>query len=386
MKLTLSRVLLHSRKPTSGVRRAHVLRPSVGVIGVLGVLGVLGLLGCSQDETVAPPLSRPAVDFGVQVNRRGTEGADPLFVEAYQDLTVASLDLAQCAIDWGEIQMVAGVEFWEPFDAHVRRAIADEIPLSVQLLVIDNQARGAIPVDVDMFWIDEGFLRERIARFSRDLIVRGRGRVQYVWIGREVDAYLVENRGEIAFHQALLSACRDSIGRVDPAVRVGTTVNWTEAVARGRMDVVEAIAAYSPVLGLSIEPWDVNFAQVYSPTAVISDLRAAVDHFPAHTLAVTEVHYPTLEGDQGPKEQFVRELVAYLADAPASLQAIVWFPLHDFSPSAAAVRALRLYGGEAPREENYRQRLRTVGLKAVNAAPTPAWLTLRDWARGRPEE
>lgn len=339
-------------------------------------------VACSdKDGRDRPDESRAR--FGVEINPRGS-GADPLLVESYQEIAQAGVPLAQVSLAWTEVEPRVGAQFWEVLDRHLRNARERDLDLSVQFLLVDNQAPGSIPADLLGLWLADEMFQRRCAGFVRDLVARGTGHIRYVWIGRESDAYFAQNLGEVAAFEDLMGACIDSLQSLGADVELGTTLAYAEAAEAGRLALAERLGRAGQVVGLSVFGRSSRYEQTLSPGSTLARLNDGVEAFPDRPVVITETGYPGGGSSDPEKESFARLLTEYLDHAPPGLEAAFWSPLHDFSPSQAETRSLELYSGETERQHNYGEQLQVLGLKQVTGAATLAWLHVRDWSRERP--
>ncbi|MFN8548995.1 MAG: hypothetical protein U0527_13775 [Candidatus Eisenbacteria bacterium] len=341
----------------------------------LVLLVLLLAAACGKDST-APRVTPTPAAFGVAVNRRG---AEPLLAEAYAEIKQGGFRLAAAAAAWGDLESRAGQEHWEILDRHFREAREDSVALSITILLIDNQAVGAMPDDRGPVWIEDAFFRQRICRLAQRVATRFPDVVRYLWIGREVDAYFANNVGEIGDFITLVDACQDSVARVAPQVRVGTTVSYVEAEAQGRLAMVDQLAEAGSILGLSVYGRDLSNAQSLDPEGTVARTRAAVARFQTHRVMVTEVGFPYDQSAPAVQQRFVELLTSYLGDPPDNLVGAVWESLHDWSPAEADARALLLFAGEEERRSNYARQLRSAGLRSVDGVLRPAFISAADW-------
>lgn len=341
----------------------------------LVLLGLLLASACGKDST-APRVPPTPAAFGVAVNRRGSE---PLLAEAYAEVNQGGFRLTAASASWGDLESRAGQEHWEILDRHFREAREDSVALSVTILLIDNQAVGALPDDRGPVWIEDALFRQRVCRLAQRAVTRFPGVVHYLWIGREVDAYFANNVGEVADFVSLVDACQDSVARVAPQVRVGTTVSYGEALATGRLALLDQLAEAGTVFGLSVYGRDLANAQALDPEGTVARIREAVDRFPNRRVMVTECGFPYDGAAPAVQQRFVQLLTGYLGDPPANLIGAIWETLHDWSPTEAEERALLLFAGEEERRSNYSHQLRSAGLRSVDGVLRPAFISAADW-------
>ena len=347
--------------------------------GLLPLL--LLLLAACGDDSIKPKVDGRRAFFGVAVNRRGGE---PLLAEAYAELAQGGFQLSSTAASWGEIEQRNGAQDWSVLDRHFFPAYEDSIPLSITILLIDNQAVGSLPDDLGPIWLDDPFFRLRFCRFAQQVVTRRPDLVRYLWIGREVDAYFANNVLEVEPFIELVNACQDSVRRVAPLVEVGTTVSYGEAEEAGRLALCDQLAPAGTVFGLSVYGRDASYEQTMNANATADRLRAALDRYSSRPVIVTEIAYPFDSSNPGEQDRFVGRLVEVLGSPPHNLRGVFWESLHDWDGAVAEERANRLYGGEEIRRVNYVKQLRSQGLRSLDGSLRQAFLTARSWNRDEP--
>lgn len=331
---------------------------------------------CGSDgDTKRDPTPAP---FGIEINAPGGTG-DPLLVQSYSDLVGSGFTWAETGFGWGDIEERPNFFRWDVLDVHLRSARERGVSLSVAVLLLDNQTRGSLPVDLEGLWLDDPFFRSRFARFTQEVVIRGTGRIRYLWIGRESDAYLSHNLGEVASFLELIEECQDSVATIDPEVRLGTIVSYDETLARGSFVLSDRLAAAGGAIGLTVHGRDARNAQTLDPEATVERVSDAIARYAAHEVVVTEVSYPALNAADPEKQRFAEALVRLLDDSPRDLRVLFWAPLYDWNAALAEARSTELFAGEEDRLLNYARALEQSGLKRVNADPTAAWFVLRDW-------
>lgn len=353
---------------------------------LLPVLLLSVVLGCSNSDHGSGPQDGSRAFLGVFANAQGVPGADPLLTKAYADVRQGGFALAQFRLDWGETEARLGVYDWSELDLHELRTRGDQvertIPLSVEILLIDNQIRGSLPDDLRGQWLDGVNFRVRFARFASDVARRARGRLAYLWIGREVDVYLAAHPEEVQPFLALVQTCRDSLRAVDPGLLVGTSFAYAEAREGGWLGVVDPLLPALDRVGLTIFGRNRNYVQTLDPDETLALVREGVEAFADRRVVVLATGYPRGASPTDPQETFARGLTAYLDDPPENLDGVIWDPLYDYAPEVAAQIADRLYGGEPDRSAAYQEQLRSLGIKDVGGNLTGTSIFLWSWLQG----
>jgi hypothetical protein len=345
---------------------------------VCAVLLLLLATGCSDDDGDEPEPRR--VPLGVGVESRGLATTDPLLVGAYTDFAQGEFPIASLQLDWGAIESRFLNYDWTSLDQHVRQAEIYDVELSVAITILENEVRGSLPVDLRGQWIDGVNFRIRFARFATALLDRARGRVRYLWIGREADVYLSTHSEERDDFRILLAACRDSVALADPDCAVGTSFAYSEAREGEWLEELRPIAEAGDVVGLTIYGRDRRFQQVFDEEGTLALAKEAVAEFPGSRVVLTELGFPRAGGDYAQQLEFARRLTAWLDDSPADLELAIWAQLYDAHPAESNERAQRLFPEDPERAQAYRTQIEALGLRGPTGVITPTWLHVAEWS------
>ncbi len=342
---------------------------------ILVLVASLGLWSCGGDSTQPPPPER--LPLGVHVLQRGAPGGDPLFVEAYTDLRRAGFSYGQFEIEWGAVELAIGNYDWKPVDDHVRQSLTWGVSLSVVVTLIDGEHLGRLPDDLRGQALGTANVRVRFARFLRDLRDRGRGTIDHIWVGRNVNE-LLEDDGTLSedFRNAV-AAGQDSLLSTGGGPDVGTIFSAGDEVPT---DLVDYLEPELDRVGWSILGTDDSFEQELSSeelTARIAEVVAASTDLP---VSIVETGFRRDSVNEA--ADFAKRLTEYLEDAPDHLEEVTWFALYDFFQSEAEDRADRIFPDDAKARSDLIDWLRICGLGDVSGAPTEVWTVFADWNAG----
>jgi hypothetical protein len=352
------------------------LRPSLAFAAILVLIGS-GSSCSSDDDGDGPEPHR--VPLGVGVDSRGVASTDPLLVSAYTDFAQGEFPIASLQLDWGAIESHLLNYDWTFLDNHVRQAELYDVELSIAITLLENEVRGTLPDDLRGQWIDGVNLRQRFARFATAVLDRARGRVRYLWVGREADVYLASHPDERDDFRTLLQACRDSVMRFNPECVVGTTFAFAEAREGEWLEELRPIAESGDVIGLTVYGRDRAFQQVEDEEGTLSLAREAVAEFPGSRVVITEIGFPHSDDDMR-QLLFARRLTGWLDDAPADLELVLWGQLYDRHREESLEQSQALFPEDQERAEAYRVQLETLGLRGPTGVITPTWLHVAEWS------
>jgi len=327
-------------------------------------------------------MEEPRAFLGVGANPRGAPGNDPLLTEAYLDVLQGGFPVAAFRIDWGEIESRLANYTWTTVDDHVRQAIARDVRLSVEVSLIDRTVLGTLPADLRGQDLESTNLQVRFARFAQLLLARGQGRLDFLWIGREVDRYIEgqlspeEQRTALA---ELLEATRDSLESIELTLPIGTSLSATDLAGNSAAVAYQGIVDASDQIGWTVYGRDDLFVQSLSPEQTLELAQTAVETFPGVPAIVTEIGFPG-EGRTDPAQvEFVSRLTGWLESPPEDLLGAFFPWISDLHFTFARDRAARLFPDDKVRRGNLEGQLRSLGLKEENGVPTDAWRRVQSW-------
>jgi hypothetical protein len=355
--------------------------PAVTSVSLL-LWGLLLSGGCSKDE--ARESAAIPAPLGVQVTARGAPGIDPDLSEAYETVIQGGFAFAQFALEWGAVESSGESQDWGTVDLHRVQAVRQGTPLSIELLLVDHGVRGRLPSDLDgdhfAAW-DDSILTARLAGFLRSLEMHLRPvRLTDVWLGRDVDSYFAHHRDQVAAFCALLSACRDSLALDHLDVGLGSIVSYGDALEAGSLDIGDALAAATGRLGLTVYGRNRDFVQTLDASATAGRVSDALARFPSARVVLCEVGLPAADdGGQSAQAEFAARVTAFLSNPPSNLEKACWFCLNDWHVDKGKIEAQRLFPEETELQQNVCAQLGSLGLRAVNGVPKPAWSVLRGW-------
>lgn len=266
--------------------------------------------------------------------------------------------------------------------------------IGIQLI---NTTQREMPAGLDVLAFDNAQVKARFHALLDKLIGLYKGRIQYLSIGNEVDAYL-RARAEAgdeqwAAYQRFYEDVVAYVHQLDPAIKVGVTATFDGALGPS-LTQVKALNARSDVLVLTYYPLQYDAltlaVSVRDPSAVPGDFQRMLAWAGSRPLVLQEVGYPAstvnIKSSEQMQAAFVRQVFASwsqsasasLAQAEQPIPFLNFFSLHDFSASDCASFTSYYGAGNIPGFGDF---LCSLGLRKTDGTPRAAWSTLLDEAK-----
>lgn len=365
-------------------------------------LFVLSLHGCgggggAGSEPSAQPSStgKPRV-MAVSASAR----LDPFPATAEQFLALAeeAVNLSYSAGSRGQMTTATWVDLepspgtynaskWWDLDWAMAQGQARKQVQFVGIQVINTNKR-AMPSGLEALAFDSPQVKARFHALLDKLVGLYKGRILYLSIGNEVDAYL-RDRAKLGDDQwgAYQRFYEDAVQyahTLDPSLKLGVTVTADGALDYSPAQAL-ALNARSDVLILTYYPLQYDkttFAvSVRDPSSVATDFKRMLAFAGARPMVLQEVGYPAssvnLSSEQK-QAQFVRNVFAAWSQAGEHIPFLNFFPLHDF-PATECAKFTVIYGmAGAPGFTDF---LCSLGLRKTDGTPRAAWPVLLDEAK-----
>lgn len=211
------------------------------------------------------------------------------------------------------------------------------------------------------------------------------GKIKYLSIGNEVDAYLRAHPAEWTSFKAFFDAAVDHAHTLDPDIQVGVTATAEGALTLSRNDL-QQLNENSDVIILTYYPIDfgadgtVTVRTPQSPANDFADMLAFAGDRP---LLLQEVGYPASPlnaSTDSLQAEFIDSVFSAWRDYSDDIPFLNFFVLHDFTAQICA--DFTVYYGVAGlgNADSFTAYLCTLGLRKDDGTPRQAWDTLQQQA------
>lgn len=278
-------------------------------------------------------------------------------------------------LNWTDIETAPGEYTWS--DYMINQARDAGLKLTVAFHTIRTAIKGPRPADLeDLAWDDPNL----VARFST-MVIRFLARygdlVDYLEIGSEVNAYLYHHQKDIEPYRKFFLAVRDNIKAVYPDVSVGMVF------AYHTLKEDKAFSIYGRLRvgdhdGFTLYTFEDGFAHTRSPQRVFYALKEIESLTGKRPYVIEEIGWTTstlLKGSEDEQLQAMRCMFKYLSQAPARLEFLIWFNLHDGRKQDCARIAKTFFPPDAKPEDValFSEFLCNFGLRRNDGSEKPAW-------------
>ena len=361
-------------------------RPFLSTVAVVSLLALAACGGGGGDAAPSPSPTPAPVSPGV-LSISAMPRLDPFPTTPQQYATVAqeAFDLAWSAgargqmntWTWRAMEPTAGTFATQPF-ADLAAAVATAAGRGmVQYVGLQPINTGVLELPVDLAGqaLDSTVVQNRFKALLDRVIVPNRGRIRYLSLGNEVDAYLRAHPADWARYTRFFTAMVAYAKQLDPALQVGVTATAEGALSLSTAEL-RTLNAASDVVVLTYYPLQFSGAgevRVRGPGVVAADFAALLAFAGAKPLLLQEVGYPAAASTGSSVQQqaqFVRNVFAAWKAAPARVPFLNVFLMHDFTAQICADFVV-YYG--ATGSSTFADFLCTLGLRQADGTKRPAW-------------
>jgi len=313
---------------------------------------------------------RPALLIGIDSNPSPAEGYTPESVRKTVKRAVdAGMTYMHMAPKWDELEPMPGE--YKLDDIDFSTGLCEEFNLAIELgiRIVDTNQRS-MPKAYANWAFDDKRLAERLDRLLRAVAPRFRGRVKWITIGNEVNAYFDGHKNEITPYVTLMK-------RVLPTVRdqfrgALFTINLTsEALPKLQSDYAPLVSL-TDFLSLTYYPLNPDFTVLPSKTAV-ARLKEMMDAAGNRKVLFQEIGCPSstlLNSSEEIQAQFLEGVFAAFRENKDRVLAanILW--MSDIAQSL--VDEFGKYY-KLPNSDKFKAYLATLGLFDRNGKAKKAW-------------
>jgi hypothetical protein len=289
---------------------------------------------------------------------------------AYERAADAGISYIHLLPTWSEIEPSTNKYRWDAFDYRVKTAERFNLGLNLNFRVIDTNNRSG---PYSRLGFNDQRHVDALIKVLRALGPRTKGRVRWVAIGNEVDAYLGSHPSEIADYAAMLQRVRPVIREQFPNALFTVNFQFGSIIGFERYrSITDLLDAYS----FTYYPLNPDFT-MQSPNVVFDDIRRMVEVVPNRPVIIQEIGYASSVALRSSNEQqarFVENAFEALKQHEGQVLAATFLFMSDLSKST--VDALAKYY-KLPKNSNFKAYLETLGFFDSKARAKPAWDVFR---------
>ncbi len=246
--------------------------------------------------------------------------------------------------------------------------------LGIQLI---NTNRLALPADLATEPLDSERMVQRFNALLDTLLGTRKGRIRYLSIGNEVDAYLRAHPDDWARFERFLTRVIAHVHQLDAGILVGTTLTAdgllgaspTQAAHLARQGDVWMVTYYP----LSLSATGVG---VRDPAVVASDVQQLLTMAGTQAIVFQEAGYPaaaTIGSSEALQARFVGAMLDAWHAHRDRIPLLNFFLLHDFTPQMCDDFGVQYEAAGVP---GFKDFLCSLGLRKATGEARQAWSTL----------
>lgn len=355
---------------------------------------LLTACGGGGDDSPAPaptpaPTSKPgvlAISALPRLNPLPTTAQQfvTLVTEAFELTYNAGARGQMTTFTWSSLEPTAGNFSSSEFD-NLNSAIANAqtrgVVQFIGIQLINTTARE-LPADLATLAFDDPSVRTRFRALLDRVVTPNAGKIRYLSIGNEVDAYLRAHPTEWPAYKTLYDDAVQYAHTLDPAIKVGVTGTADGALLQSPTEL-QTLNAMSDVIILTYYPLQFDAqgtVTVRSPTVAASDFPSMLNFAGNKQLVLQEVGYPSAAANgssEAMQAQFVTNVFAAWRASNGKIPFLNYFVLHDFTQQMCD--DFGVYYG-LPGNASFKAFLCSLGLRKDDGTPRAAWSVFQNEA------
>ena len=233
---------------------------------------------------------------------------------------------------WGDIELADDSFYWELSDQVVQTVHQNGQKLSMVSPIPNTFDLDDIPSFVPFNSFDDPILIEQYSSFLKIVLERYNGKIDFLWIGNEINGYFEENPDELDAYQTFFESVYDSLKLNFPTIKIGITFTYDGTIASNNTSILSAFPK-ADILGFSLYPQFLdNNPQNYANH--LQDLINATDLI-GKAIAVTETTWSSqvFGGSIDNQRIFVETAVSAFKSSLNDLEFHSFYGTHDFPKS-----------------------------------------------------
>ena len=333
--------------------------------------------------------------LGIFLSQKGNmaDWNDATLLDSVRTAKTGGISLAVWTEEWGSIELQRGVYEWNLWDYITDFTEDHGLKLSMALELAHIAGNGNYPDDIvfnNNFFEDdnndgvpnEGSFAEAFLIFTDRFVKRYKGKLDYLWLGQEVDYYLYNHSDQKESFFKLYDRFDKTVKSVDPKIKTGIVGSYHLALSAGedQMNMLKACARESEVIALTVYPQDSG-----SQTPPVSDIKSyfsnLINAFPDSKIAIHETAWSSSGkgSTESAQTEYLVELSKFVKENSSRFEMFSLYILYDFS-SSDNITIADSYG--MSHDEDFLKFHGSMGLinnevdddgKIINSSAKPSW-------------
>jgi len=305
----------------------------LGLVAVSASLIILLTGGCLEEE--AEKKAQSGVKLGVSPLPGGDveEWDDGSFTESFQKAREGGISVAVWRHQWGEIEPTLENFDWGSLDYEVYKTEQQGMEYSLVIEVVHTNSPGKYPQGINFTKFNDPEFITAFNTFLRELLARYQGKIDYLWIGNEVDFYLHDNPAQVEPFLKFYREAEEQVKAMEPGITVGIAGSYHLARNSGEVSLLRDFAEESDSIALSLYMEDDSTEP--EPSETRRYFEQMLGNFPEKKVAIVETAWSS-SGPRSSEERqarYVEELSGVLEQRGDRFLFLSWFVLYDLPQS-----------------------------------------------------
>lgn len=335
------------------------------------------ITGTGFSEQVEQKTDESEVLLGITPFPKGSlsEWTDDAFTQVFQKAREGGMGVAVWRCQWGEIEQSLGKYDWaKDLDYQAHKTKQHGLKYSLVIEIIHTNMLGKYPRGIKFKKFNHPAFVKHFKNFIRELLKRYNGRIDYLWIGNEVDMYLHNNPRQIAPFLNFYQEIEDEIKSIDSSIVVGIVGAYHLARNNNRIKLLQDCAKKGDAIGLTVYMEEDNAnPNVLETKSYFDELMSL---FPKKKVAVIETAWSSrgAKGSEERQSEYVKEISRLVDNYKDRLLFFSWLLLYDL-PNELNRQVVGSFGidVERPEAQQFLKWHGSLGLLNNDGSEKPAW-------------
>jgi hypothetical protein len=271
------------------------------------------------------------VPLGMTIFPKGepSEWTDRGFTKAFEKAKEAGISISIWRHQWGDIETLLGNYKWDDIDYEISKTKEQGLKYSLIIEIIHTNRLGKYPKGISFTKFDEPDFVNNFKSFIKALLTRYSGKIDYLWIGNEVDMYLHNNKEQIEPFLNFYQEIKDEIKSANPSIIVGIVGAYHLARNNNEIKLLQELAKKGDAIALTIYMEDDESNPSVSDTQ--SYFEQMLNLFPNKKIVVIETAWSSRgpKGSEDRQAEYVKEIAKVIEKHKDRFLFFAWFNLYD---------------------------------------------------------
>lgn len=309
---------------------------------LLAIVVLINLFGCLDGAKEKSDIKHLSIEESIKINYAQIcivpsfpgelkEWTPPNVERTYNTIKKAGIQISHISYMWGEIESKEGRYNWDELDFHLKTFKEYNIKVSLLINIIDTNKIGQLPKDVIFTDFNSPLFKERFKTFILKVLERYGGKIDYLWIGNEIDEYFSKHRDQLDSYIRLYNETYIAVKTKYPNVKVGTISAYQNAKNYQALDIIEMAGRFGSIIGFTLYPQMIENTSQRDVEKVFSEMSVIASRV-NKKFAITETGWSSagFEGSETKQTQYIQDLFKSYLKYNEKIEFLGLFLLYDF--------------------------------------------------------